>query len=212
MPLVLGTSEADYALPCLRNAGFYGDKATDYCGVVNYYNGTYDLKPGGKHSPAVPFLRFIPLLRRVLGAVGYALSGPWLDEPEAQALIIYSDRAVENADGSLPADFAVNRHVPDITIADLLVDAQKFFGLAYSFHPVRRELSIRALRDVITDSQYRERVGGKSRTTAVTQTGFVLKMALEDDELNKTLDTAGCSCAWAPASRPSAPAPARCTW
>ena len=190
--LELVPDAADYALPCLRNTAFYGDEPASYCRVVNYYHGgAYDLSPGGQRSPIVPFLRLVPLLRRVMAALGYALSGPWLGDPEAQALVIYSDRALEQADGSLPADFALNRHVPDIDVGELLVAVQKFCGLAYSFHPVRRELAIRALRDVITDQQYLDRPpAGRARTTALTTSGFVLKMGLEsDDELNKTLDT-----------------------
>ena len=191
VPLELRPDAADYALPCLRNAAFYGEKGPVYCGIVNYYHaGAYNQNPGGKRSPVVPFLRLIPLLRRVLAAVGYTLAGPWLDEPEAQALVLYSDRAVENADGTLPTQFALNRHVPDIGIPELFISLQKLLGLAYGFHPVRREVSIRALRDVLADEQYLERTGGPAHTTALTLSGWTLKLALEDgDDLNKTLDT-----------------------
>ncbi|WP_201979395.1 hypothetical protein [Hymenobacter rubidus] len=192
VPLQLVHNAADYALPCVRNYTFYGGEVANYGMTLNYYaNGTY--RPAGTlayHQPIVPFLRLVPLLHRVLGAVGYALSGPWLDTPEAQAAILYSDRTVEQADGSLPADFAVNRHVPDLEVGALLVQLQKVYGLGYGFHPKRRELSIRALRDVIADPAYLDRTGGLGRSTAVTQTGWVLSMGLEsDDELNKTLDT-----------------------
>ncbi len=123
-------------------------------------------------------------------ALDYTLSGPWLNEPEALAMVIYSDRSVENADGSLPFDFAVNRHVPAIEAASLLVSLQKFLGLAYTFHPVRREMSIRALRGVLEGTDYVARTGGPARSTAIATSGYVLTMGLEsDDELNKTLDT-----------------------
>jgi len=181
----------DYALPCVRNAAFYdADKVSAYSQVLNYYrNGGYQQRPGGKRSPVVPFLRLVPLLRRVMAALGYGLSGPWLDEPETQQLVIYSDRAAEEATGLVPAQLQLNRHVPDLGLADLLVDLQKFFGLAYDFHPVRRELRIRALRDVIADPTAVSRRGGPARTTAVRSDGFTLEMELEaDDELNKTLD------------------------
>ncbi|MDO7853144.1 hypothetical protein [Hymenobacter convexus] len=189
--LVLVPNAADYALPCVRNAAFYGAKLAGASPILNYYAaGAYDRSPGGHRSAVVPFLRLLPLLARVMGALGYALSGPWLAEPEAQAAVLYSDRAVENADGTLPADFAVNRHVPNIGVGDLLLALQKFFGLAYRFHPVRREMAVYALRDLIADEAYVARTGGPARTTAVTATGFALEMALEDaDDLNKTLDT-----------------------
>jgi hypothetical protein len=188
--LILQNNNPVYALPCLRNKTFYdADKVKDYCQIVNYYAGSYQVSPGGKRSPIVPFLRLVPLLRRVLAAVGYAVSGPWLDLPEVQQLIIYSDRAAEDENALLLAEFALNRHVPDIGVGDLLVALQKFFGLAYSFHPVRRELRINTLRDIIADSRYVDRTGEPGRTTAVTTEGFTLEMGLEDDELNKTLDT-----------------------
>ncbi|UOQ99914.1 hypothetical protein MUN81_10525 [Hymenobacter sp. 5317J-9] len=192
LPLSLVHNDPEYALPPLRNADFYGDKDPGFCGIVNYHRfGAYELVPVvGKRSTVVPFVRLVPLLRRVLGAVGYALSGDWLAEPEVQALVVYSDRSVEQADGTLPADFAVNRHVPDIGVAELLLALQKMFGLGYSFHPVRREMAIRSLRDVIGDQAYLNRTGGPAHSTAVLQRGFVLKMALEsNDDLNKTLDT-----------------------
>jgi hypothetical protein len=191
VPLSLVHDAADYALPCLRNVAFYGDEAADYCQVVNYYRaGAYQLSPGGKRTTIVPLLRLVPLLRRVLGVFGYTVTGSWLDHVDVQALILYSDRSVEDAAGSLPVDFAVNRHVPDVAVADLLIDLQKLFGLAYTFHPVRREMHIRALRDIIVDPQYRVRTTtGSARTTAVTSNGFTLKMELADDELNKKLDT-----------------------
>lgn len=180
----------DYALPCLRNAAFYDEDKVTYCQVVNYYrNGSYQLSPGGKHAPIVPFLRLVPLVRRMFGAFDYQVSGPWLDELEVQQLVIYSDRAAEDEAGQVLVTFALNRHVPDLPVADVLLGLQKFFGLAYDFHPVRREVRIRSLRDVIADPAYVDRTGGPAHTTAVTTDGFILEMGLEDDDLNKTLDT-----------------------
>ena len=189
--LELRPDAEDYALPCVRNAAFYDEgKVPAYAQVLNYYrNGVYQQRPGGKRSPVVPFLRLVPLLRRVLAALGYGLSGPWLDLPEAKQVIVYSDRAAEEATGLVPAQLQLNRHVPDVGVADLLVDLQKFFGLAYDFHPVRRELRIRALRDVIADPAYVSRRGGPAKTTAIMTDGYTLEMELEqEDELNKTLD------------------------
>jgi hypothetical protein len=193
VPLDLIPNAPDYALPCLRNAAFYdADKVADYSQVINYYRaGMYQSNPGGKRSPVVPFLRLVPLLRRVYGALGYAVTGPWLDTPEAKQAILYSDRAAEDAAGDVLTEFQLNRHVPDMPVADFIVALQQLFGLAYDFHPVRREVRIRALRDVIADPAYVARAGsGLAKTTAVTSDGFTLQMDLEsDDELNKTLDT-----------------------
>ncbi|MGI4871458.1 MAG: hypothetical protein ACRYFX_09805 [Janthinobacterium lividum] len=180
-----------YALPCVRNTAFYDAEKVAYCQVVNYYQGgAYQALPGGQRSPTVPFLRLVPLLQRVLAAVGYALSGPWLAQVEVQQLVVYSDRAAEDDQGNVLATIHLNRHVPDLGVGELLLALQQFFGLAYDFHPVRRELRIQALSDVVADQGYVARpAGGPARTTAVTTDGFTLAMELEDDELNKTLDT-----------------------
>ena len=191
VPLELRADQPHYALPCWRNTQFYdAEKVKDYAGVANYYQGgQYQLRPGGKRAPIVPFLRLVPLIRRVLAALGYAVSGPWLDLPEVQTAVIYSDRAAEDAAGNVLADLVFNRHVPDLNVGDFLLALQKFFALGYDFHPVRRELRIRPLREVVADQAYVPRAGGPAKTTAVTSDGFTLEMALEDDELNKTLDT-----------------------
>ena len=188
--LALSPTAADYALPSLRNSQFYDPEKVPYSGVVNYYqSGAYRLTVGGKRAPVVPFPRLVPLLHRVLGCFGYTVSGPWLDLPEVQKLIVYSDRAAEDAAGNVPASFDLNRHVPDLGVGDFLIALQQFFGLGYAFHPVRRELRITALRDVATDPSYVVRLGGPAKVTAVTSDGFSLEMGLEEDELNKTLDT-----------------------
>ncbi|TPG71974.1 hypothetical protein [Hymenobacter nivis] len=192
VPLTLVPDAPAYALPCVRNTLFYDvEKVPAYGHVVNYYrDGLYQLKPGGKRAPIVPFPRLVFLIRAVLGAVGYTASGPWLAEPEVQRLVVYSDRAAEDAAGNLLTEFALNRHVPDIGVGDFLVAIQKFCGVGYGFHPVRRDVRFVALADVIADPAYVDRVGGPARTTAVTSDGFTLEMELEaDDELNKTLDT-----------------------
>ena len=189
-PLRLVHNDPFYALPCLRNAVFYDADKVNYCQVVNYYSGgAYQTTPYGKRSPIVPFPRLVPLIRQVMGALGYTVSGAWLDEPEVQQAIVYSDRAAEDATGTLLATFQLNRHVPDIGVDDFLVGLQKFYGLGYSFHPVRREMVITALRDIVANPAYVDRTGGPARTTAVTTDGYTLEMELEDDELNKTLDT-----------------------
>jgi hypothetical protein len=189
--LELRPDAALYALPCVRNTLFYdADKVPAYGHILNYYQGgAYQPLLNSKRSPIVPFLRLVPLLKRVFAALNYELAGDWLDEPEVKQLIIYSDRAAEDAQGNVLQTFALNRHVPDMPVADVLLALQKYFALGYDFHPVRRLVRIRALRDVVADQGYVGRTGGPAKTTAVTTDGYTLVMGLEEDELNKTLDT-----------------------
>lgn len=184
VPLVLSPTAADYALPSFRNSAFYGDKREGWKGVLNrYQNGQYS-------GTIVPFPRLIPLLRRVLAALGYQVSGPWLDETEAQQLVVYSDRAAEEVNGNRTADVVLNRHVPTIEIGAFLVNLKKFCGLGFRFHPVRQQVMITSLADIIADQRYIDRTGGPATVAPPDTGGYALEMELEsDDELNKTLDT-----------------------
>ncbi|RSK44718.1 hypothetical protein [Hymenobacter perfusus] len=186
-----------YALPMHHNPQFYtkNDSFSTGAGFLNdYRNGAYRLNAGGTwRFPLVPFLRLVPLLERVFGALGYRVSGEWLTD--AADLVCYSDRAVEVLPPApatvpiLPADFALNAHVPDLGVGELLVALQKLFGLGFDFHPVRPEVRIVRLRDVVAEDAYVERTGGPARSVPAEYGGFLLKMSLEDEELNKTRDT-----------------------
>lgn len=196
--LELRPDAALYALPMHHNPQFYGQNPafTAGAGFVNdYRNGAYRLNStGGSWAfPLVPFLRLVPLLERVFGALGYRVSGEWLTD--AADLVCYSDRAAEvlaaptDTIPQLPADFALNQHVPDLGVGEFLVALQKQHGLGFDFHPVRPEVRIVRLRDVVAEDAYVERTGGPARSVPAEYGGFLLKMGLEDDELNKTRDT-----------------------
>ncbi|SHL88047.1 hypothetical protein [Hymenobacter psychrotolerans] len=180
--LQLRYDHADYALPLVRNESFFGDKNPPYNGWLNHFPGQYT--PSAE-SPLVPFPRLIPLLRRVLAAVGYSLSGPWTQEAEALKLIVVSDRALRRG----AATVQLNQHVPDMNVGEFLVALQQLLGLGYSFDAVRRELRVTRLRDIVADQAYVHRAGGAARFSPPTAQGYTLEMRLANDELNKTLDT-----------------------
>ena len=196
VPLELRPDAALYALPTMYHPEFYdAAKNAAFRGLLNdYRNGAYRLNSGGSWQyPIVPFPRLVPLLRAALGALGYEVVGDWLDE--AADLICYADRAAEllaTPDAPVPylaPEFALNRHVPDLGPGELLVALQKYFGLGFDFHPVRPQVHVLRLADVVQDTRYLERRGGPARAVAAEGGGFLLKMSLEDDELNKTRDT-----------------------
>jgi hypothetical protein len=194
VPLELRPDAADYALPPVRNAAFYDPaKNPAYGGYLNYYDtaGLYSHNATGLlRFGMTPFLRLVPLLRRVLqAAVGYTISGPWMEDPEVQQLVLYGDRAV---DGPFADPLAVvfNRHVPDLGVGEFLVALQQFFCLGYVFNAQRRTLHIRALREVVADQAYQDRTAaGPPRTKPAEDGGYTLKMALAEDDQNNTLDT-----------------------
>ncbi|WP_375435101.1 hypothetical protein [uncultured Hymenobacter sp.] len=185
VPLELRHDAADYALGMLKNPAFYADKKAAYSTYLNLYSNGYS------GVAVAPQLRLIPLLRRVLAAVGYSVSGACLTDPLIAQLVVYSDRVAEDAAGVRLPSLVLNRHVPaDLKVGPLLVELQKLFAWGYDFDLARRELRISWLRDVAQDEQYLVREAGQfTRATPVVYEGYTLELSFEaEDEQLKTFD------------------------
>jgi hypothetical protein len=190
--LSLAPETADYVLAPVRNNTFYNaEKNPGWGKVLNYF-------PKGKgnevsintpdalsHTYAVaPMLKVLPLLRRALAEFGYTLSGPWIEDAEIQSLVLYSTRALDTADGPAPvALFNLADVLPDVRLADVLLAIQQLFCLGYVFNPVRREVSIVALRDVATNpAAVPRRPRADFRDVASDVDGFLLAFTPDDDD------------------------------
>lgn len=189
VPFVRSNTEPDYALLPVRNTEFYGDKNKAFKGVLNYYGPAgYPAVASAQHAFAPqPYL--VPVLRKVMAHFGWTVSGTVLDEPEIQALAIFSDRALETAAGAVPASVELARHCPDITVAELLLACQGLFWWGYDFNAQRKELRVRRLSAELARSDYQERSGQLLRSVPNRSRGWLLTQAADDnDELDKTLD------------------------
>ncbi len=183
----------DYVLAPVRNNTFYGGANAAWGKVVNYFAPGAAVasvnNPGGPHTYAVaPLLKVVPLLRRALAQFGYTVDGPWVDEAEIQTLVLYSTRALDSAAGAGPAaNFLLADVVADVRVADLLVALQKMFCLGYVFNPVRKQVTIVALRDVASATGATARkAGAQWRDVASEVDGFLLGFTPDgNDELLK---------------------------
>jgi hypothetical protein len=186
VPLDRSTNATAYALLPVRNQTFYGDKdkaPATYKGYLNYYNGSY---PSDAVLAPQPYL--VPILRKVVAHFGYELVGAWADDPEINQVVIYSDRLCTD-----PATVTLNRHVPAIDVADLLLGVAGLFCLQLYFNPLTRQARFTPLRDVVVGAAagQRARPGTWLGSTANTTNGFWLKQEPDsNDELDKSLDTA----------------------
>lgn len=184
-PLVRSASQAAYALLPVRNKTFYGDadKApAGYSGYLNFYSGTY---PGDAVLAPQPYL--VPLVRQVLAHFGYELVGAWADDAEMQTAVLYSDRLCTD-----PGTVTLNRHVPALDVADLLLGVAGLFCLQLYFNPLTQQARFTPLRDVVAGAAagQRARPGTWLGSTANTTNGFLLKQEPDsNDELDKSLDT-----------------------
>ncbi len=186
-PLSVATS-SDYALLPVRNASFYGDadKAPKaYSGYLNYVGPGAGTPASSALLAPQPYL--VPTVRKVLALFGYELVGAWADDPEMQTAVIYSDRLCTD-----PATVTLNRHVPSIDVADLLLGIAGQFCLQVYFNPLTQQARFTPLRDVVAGAaaSQRPRVGTWLSSTANATNGFLLRQEPDsDDELDKTLDT-----------------------
>ena len=184
VPLVRAASAADYALLPVRNKSFYGDvdKApAGYSGYLNYFSGVY---PGDAVLAPQPYL--VPIVRKVLAHFGYALVGAWADDPEVQTAVLYSDRLCTD-----PGTVTLNRHVPAIDVADLLLGVAGLFCLQLYVNPLTQQVRFTPLRDVVAGAgaSQRPRPGLWLSSMANTTNGFLLKQEPDgNDELDKSLD------------------------
>ena len=86
----------------------------------------------------------------------------------------------------------LNRHVPSIDVADLLLGVAGLFCLQLYFNPLSRQARFTPLREVVAGAAagQRPRVGRWLSSTANTSNGFLLKSEPDsNDELDKSLDT-----------------------
>jgi hypothetical protein len=194
LPVQLLPETADYVLFPVRNAAFYdADKNKDWGQVVNYFApgaGTVATNSGATtiHT-VVPFVKVVPLLRHCLGLYGYEVSGPWLDDPEIQQLVVYSRTSLDEATGpAVASHFDLAASLPDVRLAELLLVLQQLFCLGFVFNPVRRQVQVVALRDVVARPEYVTRHPGLDyRDVASEVDGFTLAFTADtDDELLKS--------------------------
>ena len=187
-PLDLTGNATAYALLPVRNATFYGDDdktPTTYKGYLNYVApGASGPAPGAELAPQ-PYL--VDIIRTVLALFGYELVGAWAADAEINKLVIYSDRLCLD-----PTTVTLNRHVPVMDVADLLLGVAGLHCLQLYFNPLTQQARFTPLRDVVAGAAagQRARPGTWLSSTANTTNGFLLKQEpAGDDDLDKTLDT-----------------------
>jgi|GEM_PF-2155326 len=181
----------DYALFPVRNTTFYpAEKAPQWGKVVNYYNeaGQFEANTFFTKFTHTPFPRVVALLRRMLGQFGYSVVGSWVEDAEIQRLVCYSTRSLDEVQGfGSAASVGLATLLPDVRVADLLIALQQIFCLGYLFNPVRKELTIRPLRDIIADQAYLDRRARAAwRDVSADSDGFTLGFTADGgDELLK---------------------------
>ena len=170
-----------YVLAPVRNTAFFDDKNPGFKGILNYPGAT------GPNRVLVPMLYLVPVLRQALP--DWDVVGSFIDNPEIQAAVIYSDRALPAA--AVVGDaFSPARHLPDLSVAELLLALQNLFCVGIYFNPTTRQVRFTPLADVVQRGAYTDRPGAVLKSAGTNETdGFTLRLDPDtEDELDKTLD------------------------
>ncbi len=134
---------------------------------------------------SVPYPYLVHILRRVMGHYGYTCSGPWLEEADTKALVIYN---VQPRD---PEQVMYAHHLPDMKVNDFLKAIRAAFCLGFVFNTTTKTMEVVRLRDVIRHTGFAD---WRERPTCVKEwkpnesDGFRLELTPDsNDELSKSL-------------------------
>ncbi|MPR36909.1 hypothetical protein [Salmonirosea aquatica] len=178
-----------YTLPTILNGTFYGTMPpAGFSGQVNAYSAGTGYLAG---SPKVPHFNLHWVLRRLGEVCGFTLRGEFLDDPDAQRLILYNTFAL---DGRTTLDYRL--HMPaDLTPRTLLLALTlPPFGITPFFDVQRRIVTLRYSQTVMATPT---RINITDRTLPSLWPGSLTDRRLEldweldtDDGLMKTVPAA----------------------
>ncbi|MFC6999599.1 hypothetical protein [Rufibacter roseus] len=177
--------DSKYALFTVFNQNFFNGQNVAFNGLVNNYTDSF---LAGADNPITPFPFLLHVLHRTMAAFGYTVKGSWLEEEEVKRLVVYNTYALHPAvNGSL---ITFSNHVPDMKVNEFLKAIRTMFCLGMVFNPLRRELEIVRLSDVVADRSYVEWTHNTNRLydwEPSPERGFKLEMSPDgNDELQKT--------------------------
>ena len=121
--------------PTILNPDFYGTNggAISYTGKVNEFTGGAYTASG----PKVPMVMLRWLLQTIAMATNTTIDGAFLDHPAYSQLLLYNTRALDNS-----PTIDVAKHLPELTVVDLLLELRKLFNLRLTFDLPNRKLTI----------------------------------------------------------------------
>lgn len=136
-PEVLDGTALQLAFPTILNPDFYGSSGAgvSYSGRVNDYSaGSYGNTAA---KPIVPMLSLTWLLRKIALATSTSIDGAFLTHPAYSRLLLYNTRALDGR-----SSISLAQHLPELSIAELLLELRKLFNLQLDFDLPNRRLTV----------------------------------------------------------------------
>jgi hypothetical protein len=169
-----------FCLPTIINPDFYDkDKPSTYTGKVNdYVGGVYT------DSTKVPMFFLKDILKRIGVLSGVSFVGDFWDSAMAGALVVYNTKSLDGETG-----IVIRKHLPELTVAELVLSLRKLYDLALYFDVKRKVLRMDFVKDIFTGpvtldwTRYMKKI--KYGTMANTD-GLEMKFAVDSgDGLSK---------------------------
>ncbi len=145
LPLVGSPTHSDlgllaYCRPTIINEDFYGTNgaSVSYSGKMNdYVSGAYL-----SNSPAVPMF-FLPyIFKKIAQVTGTTIEGDFLTDNTWKNLLLYNTRTLDAS-----TTITVNRHLPDMTLIDFLLELRKLPNLKFDFDAIEKKLKVNFWED-----------------------------------------------------------------
>lgn len=133
--VVQNSAQNALCFPTILNQDYYGTNGASisYANRVNdYASGAYTVS-----GPRVPMVFVKYLLRRIATLAGVTLDGAFMTDTDTDALILYNVRALDGA-----GIVTLNRHLPELTVVEFLVELRKYLNLSFKFDTLNRHLTI----------------------------------------------------------------------
>lgn len=135
MGVIQDGSQNAVCFPTVLNQDFYGDKGAS----ISYTNRVNDYASGAYTTagPRVPMVFLKYLLRRIAQLASVTVRGAFMDDADTNALVLYNIRALDGA-----TTVTLSRHLPEMTVVELLVELRKYLNLSFTFDTLNKTLTI----------------------------------------------------------------------
>lgn len=163
----------------VKNTGFYSEgNHPGFGGYLNFYDNPADTfesnfvdfntKVASARS-ITPFPYVYGVLEKIFTQYGIGLAGPVWEDTELRSLTFYNNRALDAHDyvygtnGNIvepinlwDPEIRIQDHVPDITVAELLVDFRKLFNTGFFLNEREGKMILRTAQDILDSDEIRD--------------------------------------------------------
>jgi hypothetical protein len=170
----------------LKNIDFYFGNNDDFKGYVNYYNGgAFATNATTNDYNRVPFPFLLYVLDKTFVELGYyGIAGTWTTDADIKKVVIYNNYSLDELTGALntfSSDVVYNRHVPNVSIGDFIIDVAIFFGIMFVPNEKTGYVDIVRIKDVLNATAFSKVTAGRDVAFSPNEADGYLFRQMQDD-------------------------------